>query len=908
MEPLDADRARWREDGARALLLILGLILGLFLVVRSATQQITLITSDAALASLLGVFLVAAAWIRGALLSERTQRMPESLCLALCLWVGLQVLGALRSPYAGAAVPLLMNGLLFALLVAAGFYLAGGCQAALRWLLGALAGLGAVEAFYGLWLKFVQLPRLRLETSSGQVVLPDEMASQLARERIGSEEIFGTFEIANSYACFLLLTIFAQLGLWMESRRRRPAGAGAVQPMDLAHLALLTLQLWAFWLSGSKGGYVALALGVWFLGIQRFATTSQRKKILQGLTVAGLAILVGALVLGIAGAVNLNLIGGSISVRLEYWRTAWKMLSESADHLFLGVGLGGFGELYCFYKTPLATEVKETHNDWLQLWVELGVLGSLAWAALWYVVLRPRAAHATSTETPAVEEPAEQRRGRWFVLAGAACGFAILFVALDGFTSADLWAFLGGEATSNAMRGAAATLVIPVLFAGVYFLHARNPHAHAPTGNELIWCARAAIGSVLVHQLVDFPMRVPAVMSTLALLAGMLAAERLRGEPAAPNQSRLLQRLADWSVPLMAVALLPGIFCVLLNSGCARRAAEDDLNEYRELSAKARRGAPITPEAAQQLNQLLASSVRNNENAYAWAPFDGAAAFEIAMAYIALESRKIEKWQPDPNKRDERQLWELAAERLDDARRLRPYWPAAPAMAGHQALQLGVQRLRAHDTSAAASFFEKALWNYRQAARLYPLAPGLQMLVGDALLFLNRPHEASKAYVQAWETDKKIFDPNVRFSAIFHDPQPGCLARHEMDLEVLQLTEAALAGLKQDPSPDALGLHLRKVLALAWARARVTATGADADRLKRMRESQLEACQQLQKSAPGDGHAALFAAAAQTLVDPAAGQAAWDQAMNILQEQREKGEAATVGATVANLRWILKLK
>ncbi|MCW8131167.1 MAG: O-antigen ligase family protein [Planctomycetota bacterium] len=908
-EPGAAEASR-REDAARALLFILGLLLGLFLVVRSATPQLQPITPDAALASLLGVLFCAAAWGRNALLSVRG-RLPETLCIALGLWIGLHVLGALRSPNAGAAVPLLLNALLFALLIAAGFFLASGCAGAFRWLFGTLAGMGAVEGFYGLWLKFVQLPRLRQEAATGALALPDELLSQQARERLGSEEIFGTFEIANSYACFLLLTIFAQAGLWLDARAQRPAGAPKFQGSDALHAAFLGVQLWGLWLSGSKGAHVAFALGLWFLAAQRLSTTPGRARVFKLITVAGLSGLAGLLMLSVIGLVNLRALGASISVRLEYWRTAWKMILSSGDRLLFGSGLGSFGDLYTYFKTPLATETKEAHNDWLQLWVEFGVLGPLVWAALWYVLLRPTKETAAPVPVPAPTlDPAIERRSYWAVLAGALCGFLMLAVALDGFSSGDLWAFLAGDTNANSMRGAVAALAIPAVFAAAYGFLARAKDSAAATGPgpAMIWCARAGVGAVLVHQLVDFPMRVPAVMCALGLLGGMLAAERARGEPAGADTPRLLPTLAFWHVPLLLLALLPAIFCMLLNSGIARRAAEDDRAEYRERAAKLNPKAPDFVQEAQRMNELLASATRNTDAAYAWAPFDGKAAYENAVDYLALERRGVRTWQPDQDRREDRPLEELAAERLDEARRLRPYWPAPPAMTGHLDLQLGLRRLRAHEPDAAASYFEKALWHYRLAAQLYPNAPGLKMLVGDALLFLDRPKDAAEAYREAWETDRRIFDPNVRFSAIFHDPQPGCLAKHELEKEVVQLVMANLAQVRSETAPEVFGLRLRFVMVLAWDRVRWTASGADGERKRTMLEAQAQACKALAQSAPEDGHAAMFAAAALSLVDRKGGQEAWDAAMKKIQAQREKGEPTTTPETAGHLGWTLKLK
>jgi hypothetical protein len=229
-------------------------------------------------------------------------------------------------------------------------------------------------------------------------------------------------------------------------------------------------------------------------------------------------------------------------------------------------------------------------------------------------------------------------------------------------------------------------------------------------------------------------------------------------------------------------------------------------------------------------------------------------------------------------------------------------------MQGHQALQQGLRRLTSREPLEAWKYFQKAEWNYREGAGLYPNAPGFRILVGDALMLMNRTQEAGVAYAEAWAVDKKIFDPNVRLSAIFHDPRPGCLARHDLDHIILGLVQAAIPKINNDRSPEAMGLRLRRVLGLAWLRSREGSSAKNSDRLKELDRLQADACADLARAAPGDGHAALFAAAARMRVDLKEGKSDWEEAEEKVRRQRERSETTTPGPTLTDLRRLLRVK
>ncbi len=70
----------------------------------------------------------------------------------------------------------------------------------------------------------------------------------------------------------------------------------------------------------------------------------------------------------------------SFKVRWEYWQASLLMIR---DKPLSGYGIGNFGEFYAQYKLPLAEETRMAHNNYLQVWVEMGFLGFFV--LLWLV-------------------------------------------------------------------------------------------------------------------------------------------------------------------------------------------------------------------------------------------------------------------------------------------------------------------------------------------------------------------------------------------------------------------------------------------------------------------------------------------------------------------------------------------
>jgi O-antigen ligase len=147
---------------------------------------------------------------------------------------------------------------------------------------------------------------------------------------------------------------------------------------------LLIMNCYALWLTRSLAGLSSFILGV-FLFILFFSSKSKlsRLRYKKLLVILGGSLIVLFIVLLIKRLVYDNGTDSfflSLRGRLEFWKAALKII---ADRPFQFTGLGGFEHLYRQYCPQIIVESRRAHNIFLQLWVETGLLGVLAF--IWFL-------------------------------------------------------------------------------------------------------------------------------------------------------------------------------------------------------------------------------------------------------------------------------------------------------------------------------------------------------------------------------------------------------------------------------------------------------------------------------------------------------------------------------------------
>jgi O-antigen ligase len=878
-----------QSDLASALTLGASILIGVFIAVRPLSQ-FTPYAGEAAIAGLVAVMLMLCVGVMALIRPNAAGTFENtSLLPMLALWIGLFILGAIRSPNLGVGIPAATNGCLYAGMMLAAFCLARREPRMAGIVTRVLIAMIAVEAFHGIWQYKVDLPRLRQMVASGRIELPADMQSGAGIARLGGDRIFATFANPNSLAGYLLIGIFSLAGIISESRRRVTTIAG---------IALLLLLGSALVLTGSKGGMLACALGAWFFVAQWLAHRyPHRAGALSILTAAGIAALILLLILGCAGVLGQRPFGLSLEVRFDYWRAAYRMWRE---HPLTGVGLGGFSENYLYYKTALGTEVKDAHNDYAQLATELGIMGLVAYGVLWWLMLRT--GRCQYDDTPPVNLPEGSSHASSFELCamlGGVFGLLMMMFGFLAFNASDVTDLFSGKGDRATLLGACQAVALPTLLVCVVI--ALRPSEWRPSSPGWIHGTRAAIGAVLIHQLVDFDFRCEATMTAIFVLGGMLWAQRLRFTPG-EERTALPSRAPGLVLTVVALALLPTAALIPIRSGSARANAESADSEAQELLHKMQKDKATNEERAEYAklrNEVIAERIK----ARGAAPFDPETWADLAMAYESSFNAN----EPATRK--------LTLECLEHSAQLRPHSPVPQWMLGNYYMYHVFQEkfydsdltdisygvFRNERTEEARSQSEVARKCYAAAAKLYPFCPGILLWEGDAALMMGDASKACDLYYRALEIDAHIDDSNVRLSAIFNDPRPGAFARHNGDGFIKSILDTA----PYDGSRGRSGMLLRRMVAQAWLiRNQPRAPlGVPSDQLgpwyERMRPALLRTGQWLMEATttPAEhAHAALLYALSFKMAAPqdSAGAAqAWDTARKLQNESIAAGHPGT---------------
>lgn len=191
-----------------------------------------------------------------------------------------------------------------------------------------------------------------------------------------------TFVNPNSFSGYLLLTMPLLIGLYLLFEKIEYAALFFVLTM-LSFAALLSTGTGGRWLFFIAA--VASALLLFRLFVPKHKT---RLKILF---IGFFAVL---LLFFIPLGTGRNIlspkpeeISGSTIDRLNIWKSTWEIIKE---HPIRGVGFWNFHTIYSKYKNPAYKNIEHyfSHNDYLQLWAELGIIGLAVFLILIYVYFR----------------------------------------------------------------------------------------------------------------------------------------------------------------------------------------------------------------------------------------------------------------------------------------------------------------------------------------------------------------------------------------------------------------------------------------------------------------------------------------------------------------------------------------
>ena len=207
---------------------------------------------------------------------------------------------------------------------------------------------------------------------------------KLIRGLAGAQEGFQPNAVGGS----LILFIPLQLSLVVNSLRRQRDGIG-VEPDKLklpriVQLSLLALTAATLVLSQSRGAWLGLSVG---LGAFLTLSGTLARKLLAALALFGLILV---LVLGPTRVIDLSSrqlgfgMKENVITRVELWSRA---ISAISDFPFTGMGMNMFRKVRpILYPSPSIAsdfDVTHAHNHLLQVALDLGLPGLVAYLAIW---------------------------------------------------------------------------------------------------------------------------------------------------------------------------------------------------------------------------------------------------------------------------------------------------------------------------------------------------------------------------------------------------------------------------------------------------------------------------------------------------------------------------------------------
>ncbi len=204
--------------------------------------------------------------------------------------------------------------------------------------------------------------------------------------------VFGPFTNRNHFAAYINMALGLVLGLFLTSRPLGQAGAGmdwrerlawfssrGASRSLLAAFAVVIMGA-AVCMSLSRGAILSLALtlgGLCLLLGRAHPALAKARATLIAVSVAMIALM---LILGVREIVqrmgSLKEVASNPFADMRFIVTR-DSLGIIADAPLLGTGFGTFRHVYTMYQTPpLTLRWLHAHNDWVQLFVEAGLLGA----------------------------------------------------------------------------------------------------------------------------------------------------------------------------------------------------------------------------------------------------------------------------------------------------------------------------------------------------------------------------------------------------------------------------------------------------------------------------------------------------------------------------------------------------
>jgi len=223
---------------------------------------------------------------------------------------------------------------------------------------------------------------------------------------VGRGQVFGLFGNVNYFAEFLILPLSLSIGLLFTYRK--------AYNRFLLFFAVIIMGA-ALFLTFTRGSYLAIALTIpvlLFVFLKSTTEKAEKKYYKKLLLYFLLLIIIGLSIIYIPHPFNRKntplgqlrsrvtisslTSGSSILRRVAIWKFTWMMIE---DNLLLGSGLGTYDYLSLKYQAEFFAEdnnrdryphgfAVQTHNEYLQMWSELGIIGLLFFLGILFIYYR----------------------------------------------------------------------------------------------------------------------------------------------------------------------------------------------------------------------------------------------------------------------------------------------------------------------------------------------------------------------------------------------------------------------------------------------------------------------------------------------------------------------------------------
>ena len=379
---------------------------------------------------------------------------------------------------------------------------------------------------------------------------PGSFEHSLYLHRLESKDVRGFFATGNSAAAFNVIALIAAAMLFM-SEYRSQGGKTKIRNLFI-YGAYTTCIAWGLSLTHSKGGIGGLVLAGILFGMCVLCMKCF-KKYSRGLIISGIILAAAGLGAIIAYGVKHDGFGGgnSMLVRWQYWSSTAQMCR---DNFWEGVGGGNFASWYTKYKIPAAIEtVKDPHCFVLSVLSQYGIFGLIGFVGALAVPML-RAAFGEHSRKSETVLSCNETAGKWKHGAIAAVVLTVGVFFLRPFVMNDYLGQTPDELIFMILyQYVSAGVVFGVAMLFLWIAGKDRDESEMMFSASEITLGLCGLVGVLVHNLVDFAMFEPGVLTMLMVMVACVYAMNVKtkGEEIAPVKLNRVGRIGGVAVCLI---------------------------------------------------------------------------------------------------------------------------------------------------------------------------------------------------------------------------------------------------------------------------------------------------------------------------------------------------------------------